>query len=530
MPRESPASWHIEALKAQAIVARSYAYVSKDSEMDCTTWDQAYSGNSRYYRGAWVTLEHAASADATKGRYVKYGTAVVATYFHSSSGGHTANNEDIWGGPALPYLRGVPDPYCNSDQFDPWGTMPTNSSFADYPRALSGMALAKLLAPKLTSDPAGAGASVSVQTLRTNTAASGFVRTVDINWSNGALSTGVDGDTMRSALNLPSTKFSVGSGGPYTRIWSPDRYSTAAAISKTAFPAVGPAVAILVNGGDDKFADSLTSSALGGVAGGPVLLTASATLPEATRAELARLKPKKLYVVGGAASVSAAVLTKALAAAGNPPVVRLGGSDRYAVAASVAIEISRLSPATSTKAMIASGEKWPDSAIGSVAAAMSKRPLLLVNGRGVPAATATALKTLKVTQTAVFGGEGTLPPAVIASVCKLTGETAPYKRFGVGGSRYDEAVSAANWCTSELGAGRSTVYIASGETFPDSVVGGVLAALNKHPLLLTSGQVPARATMNYLSLQNVSIESIVILGGPGSVTNSTASQLGGAAY
>ena len=517
--RESIASWPIEALKAQAIVARSFAYYYRASEMYCTTKNQAYSGHSLYSKG-WTPLEQASSVDQTKGEYVLYGTKVVQTFFSSSSGGHTATLTDVWpGGSTAPYYKGVPDPYCASSQFDPW----TSFGGVKYPRIISGLTLASKLASQV-SRPAGA----SVKSLSLAIAESGFVRTFDITWSNGSVTKAVPAAKMRTALNLPSTKFSI--RGPYTRIWSPDRYSTAAAISRSIFPAAGSAsVAVLANGADDKFADALTSSALGGTAGGPVLLTAATTLPAATRAELARLRPGKLYIVGGSASVSDAVANKAKLASGATKVVRLGGADRYAVASAVALEIGRISPTTATSAMIASGEVWPDSAIGSVAAAMSKRPLLLVSSRGVPRATAAAIKALKVTQTAVFGGEATLPPAVVAGVCRLTGEGAPAKRFGVGGSRYDEALSAASWCVSAFGASLGTVYVASGEVFPDSVTGGVLAARNKHPLVLTTGAAPARATFDWLNTNRAAIDGIVILGGSGSISNSTASSLGGAA-
>lgn len=523
VPRESPASWHIEALKAQAIVARSYAYATKKSELYCTTWDQAYSGHSRYVSGAWTTLEHEPAVDQTAGKYVMYGDKVVQTFFSSSSGGHTATLTDVWaGGSTAPYFKGVPDPYC-AGPYDPWTTF----KGVTYPRTISGLSLASLIAKKV-SHPAGAGTTVSVRSLSLDIAPSGFVRTVDVTWTDGTVNKGISGDTMRSVLTLPSTKFAV--GGNYTRIWQPDRYSTAAAISRSSFPTEGAAaVAVLVNGADEKFADALTSSALGGTAGGPVLLTSAKTLPATTRDELARLRPKTLYVVGGKASVSTAVVDQAYKACGYTNVIRLGGADRYAVAAAVALEIAKLSPATSHSAMIASGEKWPDSAIGAVAAAISHRPLLLVSGSSVPPATAAAIKTLGVTQTAVFGGEVTLPNKVISAVCALTGESAPAKRFGMGGTRYDEAVAAASWCVSEFGASMSTVYVASGEVFPDSVTGGVLAARQRCTLVLTSGKTPAKATFNWMNANRGSINDVVILGGTGSISRDTAKSLGGAA-
>jgi putative cell wall-binding protein len=390
------------------------------------------------------------------------------------------------------------------------------------------MTLAAELAKRLSSEPAGAGTSVYVKGLSVDRASSGFVRRADILWSNGAVTPDVAGTTIQFAANLPSTKFYL--GGPYERIALGDRYETAAQISRSAFPTAGSAaVAIVVNGTDAKFPDALSASSLGGVANGPVLLTRVEYLSNATRSELARLKPQKVYVIGGTASVPSAVLKSVRSAVPAAAVVRLDGADRYEVAARVAREVKALGVPT-TSVMIASGEKWPDSAIAAAAAATAKRPLILVSGRGLPKPAARALQDLGVTQTAVFGGQATLPSGVIKQILAVTHESAPYKRFGVNGTRYDEAVAAAGWCVSAFGATLSQVYIASGETFPDSVTGGVLAASTKHPLLLTTRATANQATLNYLSRNRAAISKITILGGSGSVSNKAASDLGGAAY
>jgi putative cell wall-binding protein len=416
-----------------------------------------------------------------------------------------------------PYYTGVSDPFCASPTYDPW-----------TPVSLSGLTVAAKLAPRISGEPAGAGKTVWVTGMGLDRAHSGFVRRADVYWSNGASTKGVAGDTVRGALGLPSTKFWV--GGPFTRIALGDRYATAAAISRSSFPTAGAAaVAVVVNGTDEKFADALTASALGGTANGPVLLTTASGLNSASKYELARLKPAKVYVIGGTASVPEAVLAAVRSASGTTNVVRLGGRDRYSTAALVAREIATMSP-TPTKVMIASGEKWPDSAIAAVAAAMSKRPLLLVSGTALPKATADTLKALSAKETAVFGGEATIPGAVIGQICAITGEKAPTKRFGVGTNRYAEAVSAADWSIATFGASPSTVYIASGEVFPDSVTGGVLAARNRHPLVLTSGAAPAYATSSWLSANKSSIVTVTVLGGTGSVSDDCASKLGTAAY
>lgn len=109
VPGEMPASWPMEALKAQAVAARSYArrnlggYAPEGFDMVDTTASQAYGG---------LGAERTATSTAvwnTRGQVVTYNGQIIPTYYHSSSGGHTENNEIIWSGPPLPYLRGVPD-------------------------------------------------------------------------------------------------------------------------------------------------------------------------------------------------------------------------------------------------------------------------------------------------------------------------------------------------------------------------------------------------------------------------------------
>ena len=108
VPGEMPSSWHPEALKAQSIAARSYALVTdKGGEV----FDQYPDTRSQVYRGIVGEVPSTNNAvRATAGQVVKYNGKVAVTYFFSTSGGHTENIENVWGGNPVPYLKGVPDP------------------------------------------------------------------------------------------------------------------------------------------------------------------------------------------------------------------------------------------------------------------------------------------------------------------------------------------------------------------------------------------------------------------------------------
>jgi stage II sporulation protein D len=121
VPHEMSASWPLEALKAQACAARAYAERSRNPgeafDVYCTTRDQAYSG---------VRVEAAATNNAVKGTagvVPRYGGAVIAAFYFSTSGGHTENIENVWQTSPIAYLKGVEDPY---DTYSPLHLWPDN--------------------------------------------------------------------------------------------------------------------------------------------------------------------------------------------------------------------------------------------------------------------------------------------------------------------------------------------------------------------------------------------------------------------
>jgi stage II sporulation protein D len=109
IPNEMPASWPQEALRAQAVAARSFALSVHVGGNDFGLYADT---RSQVYRG--ISSETAATseaANATAGQVVMYGGEVAQTYFSACSGGHTESVQNVFFGPPVPYLVGVPDPY-----------------------------------------------------------------------------------------------------------------------------------------------------------------------------------------------------------------------------------------------------------------------------------------------------------------------------------------------------------------------------------------------------------------------------------
>jgi stage II sporulation protein D len=116
---ESPSSWPAEALRAQAVAARTYAITTGGGP----NFDQYADTRSQMYKGvaAEVPSTEAAVA-ATDGQVVTYAGQPVVTYFFSTSGGRTEDVENSFiGSPAKPWLRSVKDPYDNTSPRHRWG-------------------------------------------------------------------------------------------------------------------------------------------------------------------------------------------------------------------------------------------------------------------------------------------------------------------------------------------------------------------------------------------------------------------------
>ncbi|MEW5552326.1 SpoIID/LytB domain-containing protein [Peribacillus frigoritolerans] len=112
VPLEMPALWHAEALKAQAIAARTYALRHQSTIIDDTVSYQVYGGAAGHYRTN-------SAIEQTKGMVIKHDGEIIEAFFSSSNGGMTESNSNVWSsGNPLAYLS------IKEDFYDPktsWG-------------------------------------------------------------------------------------------------------------------------------------------------------------------------------------------------------------------------------------------------------------------------------------------------------------------------------------------------------------------------------------------------------------------------
>ncbi len=107
---EMPVSWPLEALKAQAVACRTYAVSHRaQARRAGFPYDLGATAAWQVYRG--VERESArvrAAVDGTRGQILTYAGSPIRAVYHSSSGGHTASSQEVWG-VDYPYLQAVPD-------------------------------------------------------------------------------------------------------------------------------------------------------------------------------------------------------------------------------------------------------------------------------------------------------------------------------------------------------------------------------------------------------------------------------------
>ncbi|NLG23052.1 MAG: hypothetical protein GX555_16650 [Actinomycetales bacterium] len=291
------------------------------------------------------------------------------------------------------------------------------------------------------------------------------------------------------------------------RVQGADRYGTAVAVSQA--HDAGVPLVILTTGAD--YPDALTGSALAASEDIPVLLTRPDHLPQVTAGELDRLQPERVIVLGGPTAISDEVVDTAGAAAGVTPE-RLFGDNRYETAAEVAAAFGTFGPA-SGEVFVASGTEYADALTAAARAGMLDSPVLLVRGDRVPAATAAALDALNPSQITVLGG----PERIDDSVVERLADWAPVERL-FGEDRYHTAqVLAQEWGAVD------TVYLTSGQDWPDALAGSARAGSQEVPMLLTRQDLLPAITGT--ALVDLGVDHVVVLGGDQAVSEDVLDQI-----
>ncbi len=197
VPQEMPSSWPKEALKAQAVAARSFALALRESNRQ-QAYDVKASVSGQVYGGFSAEEETTNRVvDETRGLVITYAGRYVPGYYHSVSGGYTENSEAVWGMPK-PYLQAAPDVETKAP-LEKWEKT-FSPDVLDRYLAQAGLEIGKLQAIQLTSlgnQPANCP----------DRSTSGRVRQLRLIGTSGEAR--IEGNRLRQMLQLPSTLFDV---------------------------------------------------------------------------------------------------------------------------------------------------------------------------------------------------------------------------------------------------------------------------------------------------------------------------------
>jgi putative cell wall-binding protein len=202
-----------------------------------------------------------------------------------------------------------------------------------------------------------------------------------------------------------------------------DAYSSAAAATKAAYPTTHTVtVPALVIANAANWGDQVAAASLAGALKGTTLLVSKNTLPSATAAEIKRLKPTRVYLIGSGATISKAVSSKVTSACpAGAKVMRVEGNDRFVIANNMLKVVQAEAKANSIKVdtvYVASGDESDEALSVAPLLAKTARPILFVHKASVHAATVAALKASGIKKVVVLGNTKVVKSAVEKSLRK----------------------------------------------------------------------------------------------------------------
>ena len=291
------------------------------------------------------------------------------------------------------------------------------------------------------------------------------------------------------------------------RIGGRDRYEVGVNVSRSVYGEQSAGGAVVAGG--EAYADALAGSPLAAALKGPLMLTRRDRVEPGVVAELTRsLRPgSPIYVLGGPATVSESVLAS-LRATGHP-VTRVGGANRFAVAAAVADTLTQVRGSAPAAIFVANGRVFPDALVSSPAATATKGIILLSDEDRLPTESAAYLQANPGAARFGIGGGGSRSLAGLTGVEVISGA-----------DRYEVATKVADrFFTAEW-----ISTIVSGLNWPDATTGGALISQWQQPILLAKGSELPAFTAGRLDRSRAATDLVVAFGGPDSVSDAALAE------
>lgn len=279
---------------------------------------------------------------------------------------------------------------------------------------------------------------------------------------------------------------------PEKRLSGENRYVTASEISKFGWKSSSE-WAIIATG--ENFPDALTSSTLAKKLNAPILLTEKNKLNENTKNELKRLNVKKVYLIGGNGVIGTEVENELK----NMKIstTRIYGKDRFETSVKIAEKLDNVK-----ELVIVTGEDFPGALYMAPIAAKKGIPIILVPKDEVPDSIKKFVKGKNISKSYIIGEQDLISDSV------ASGLPNPDRIYGI--DRYDRNLAALYRFASEINF--STIYVATGENFPDALAGSVVAAQTGSPIFLVNKTMAYRSK-DFIKQKIAQIKNINLLGG-----------------
>lgn len=340
---------------------------------------------------------------------------------------------------------------------------------------------------------------------------------LEIDPSTGViLNTITTGTEPWSVVTSPSGDFGYASnnmgaiitvfGDPVRRTTGTNRYETAVKISQQAYPGGAPVVYVAT--GTD-YPDALAAGPAAAKKGGPLLLTDNTSLPAAVKAEIQRLDPASIIVVGGPTRVSEGVKAELETIA---PTTRITGSNRFETSRFIAQDA--FASGTATHVYIATGLNFPDALTAGAAGATFGAPVLLVNGLldTVDDDTLNSLGNLGAVTVSVVGGPNMVSDGILTQLQGILGVGNAERLTGL--NRFETGLV----INQNAFAGETPVraLLATGLIFPDALAASAWAGRIQAPLYITQTACVPQEILDHMTL--LGVQQVTLVGGPDRLT------------
>lgn len=282
------------------------------------------------------------------------------------------------------------------------------------------------------------------------------------------------------------------------RLAGDDRYATSLAISRQGW--LNSDYAILATG--ENYPDALSAAPLAKKYACPIILISKYSINDNVLSELKRLHVKEAFILGGTGIIASSVDDKLSSNSITP--TRIAGTNRYETSVKIAEKLG-----TNDEVIVTTGEDFADALSISSIASSKNIPILLTPKDSLESSVTNFINTKKIYKSYIIGDTSSISQGVYNQFANLNPERID------GTDKYERNININKKFSDSIDY--STVFIATGNDYPDSLSGAALASRTNSPVILVnSSNINGAKEL----LKDKNIKNVFVLGGVGAVPNS----------